>query len=80
MTFYAYPETTPIRASACTSSELHQLRGWPMFSSDGHTRRKQEEAQTCQAGCLNLMTNAVVVWNTFYMQEAPSTCKRPFAG
>jgi len=31
---------------------------------------KKAEAQTCQAGCLNLMTNAVVVWNTLYMQEA----------
>ncbi len=31
-------------------------------------RRKQEEAQTNQAMCLNLITNAVVVWNTVYMQ------------
>ena len=50
--------------------QLHQLRGWLMFGGDGKVRRKQEEAQTCQAGCLNLMTNAVVVWNTLYMQEA----------
>ena len=37
---------------------------------DEKVRRKQEGAQTCQAGCLNLMTNAVVVWSTLYMQEA----------
>jgi len=49
---------------------LHQLRNWLMFGGDGKVRRKQEEAQACQAGCLNLMTNAVVVWNTLYMQEA----------
>ncbi|MCS4034842.1 TnpA family transposase [Salinibacter ruber] len=49
---------------------LHQLRNWLMFGGDGKVRRKQEEAQTCQAGCLNLMTNAVVAWNTLYMQEA----------
>ena len=49
---------------------LHQLRGWLMFGGDGHIRRKQEEEQTCQAGCLNLMTNAIVVWNTLYMQKA----------
>lgn len=49
---------------------LHSLRGWLMFGGDGHIRRKQEEAQTCQAGCLNLMTNAIVVWNTLYMQAA----------
>jgi Tn3 transposase DDE domain len=34
----------------------------------GVIRRKQEEAQTNQAMCLNLVTNAVVVWNTVYMQ------------
>jgi TnpA family transposase len=39
---------------------LHDLRGWLMFGGDGKIRRKQEKAQTCQAGCLNLMTGAVV--------------------
>jgi TnpA family transposase len=34
----------------------------------GVIRWKQEEAQTNQAMCLNLVTNAVVVWNTVYMQ------------
>jgi hypothetical protein len=34
----------------------------------GIIRRKEEEAQTNQAGCLNLITNAVVIWNTVYMQ------------
>ena len=32
-------------------------------------RRKQEEAQQEVVGCLNLLTNAVVVWNTVYLQE-----------
>ena len=40
--------------------KLHDLRRWLMFGGDGKIRRKQEEAQTCQAGCLNLMTGAVV--------------------
>jgi TnpA family transposase len=39
---------------------LHLLRNWLMFCGDGKVRRKQEEAQTCQAWSLNLMTNAVV--------------------
>jgi TnpA family transposase len=30
-------------------------------------RRKQEEELRNQAGCLNLVTNAVVAWNTVYM-------------
>jgi len=49
---------------------LHALRSWLVFGGDGKIRRKQEEAQTEQAGCLNLMANAVVVWNTLYMQAA----------
>jgi len=32
--------------------------------------QKYEEGQANQAGCLNLLTNAVVVWNTVYMQAA----------
>ena len=31
-------------------------------------RRKQSEAQTNQAMCLNVVTNAVIIWNTVYMQ------------
>ena len=50
--------------------QLHQLRSWLMFGGNGKIRRKQEEEQTCQAGCLNLMINAIVVWNTLYMQAA----------
>jgi hypothetical protein len=33
-------------------------------------RQKYEEGQANQAGCLNLLTNAVIVWNTVYMQAA----------
>ena len=48
---------------------LHALRSWLWFGGDGVLRRKQEEAQQEVVGCLNLLTNAVVVWNTVYMQE-----------
>jgi TnpA family transposase len=30
----------------------------------------QYEAQTNQAICLNVVTNAVIIWNTVYMQAA----------
>jgi hypothetical protein len=33
-------------------------------------RRKQEEGLTHQASCLNLVTNAVIIWNTVYMAKA----------
>ena len=45
------------------------MRSWLWFGSDGVLRRKQEEAQQEVVGCLNLLTNAVVVWNTVYIQE-----------
>jgi TnpA family transposase len=34
----------------------------------GVIRRKQYEAQTSQALCLNVVTKAVVIWNTVYNQ------------
>lgn len=45
---------------------LHGLREFLLFANKGTLRRKQEELQN-QAGCLNLVTNAVVTWNTVYM-------------
>jgi TnpA family transposase len=48
---------------------LHALRRFLFFANEGIIRRRQEEAQTNQAQCLNLLTNAVVVWNTLYMER-----------
>ena len=47
---------------------LHALRDFLFVADKGVIRRKQEEAQTNQALCLNLITNAVLIWNTVYMQ------------
>lgn len=49
---------------------LHQLRKFLFFGREGSIRHKHLEAQTDQAQCLNLITNAVIVWNTVYMQAA----------
>lgn len=38
------------------------------MADKGVIRRRQYEAQTNQALCLNVVTNAVVIWNTVYMQ------------
>jgi hypothetical protein len=38
-----------------------------LFANEGTLRKKQEEELMNQAGCLNLVTNAVVTWNTVYM-------------
>jgi TnpA family transposase len=49
---------------------LHALRGFLFFANNSTIRKKQEEAQINQASCLNLLTNAVVAWNTVYMAAA----------
>ena len=35
-----------------------------------------EDGQANQAGCLNLLTNAVIVWNTVYIQAALDAIRR----
>ncbi|MBV8310264.1 MAG: Tn3 family transposase, partial [Planctomycetaceae bacterium] len=49
---------------------LHALREFLFFANRGKIRRKQEEEQVRQATCLNLLTNAVIAWNTVYMAAA----------
>ncbi len=49
---------------------LHALREFLFFANRGKIRRKQEEEQVHQATCLNLLTNAVIAWNTVYMSAA----------
>src|SRR4051794_30948416 len=46
---------------------LHGLREFLLFANKGTLRKKREEELRDQAGCLNLVTNAVVTWNTVYM-------------
>ena len=50
--------------------KLHDLRKFLFFAREGVVRQKYEEGQANQAGCLNLLTNAVIVWNTVSMQAA----------
>ena len=46
---------------------LHDLRAALMIANKGQLRHRRGEALTHQALCLNLVTNAVIVWNTVYM-------------
>jgi hypothetical protein len=50
--------------------KLHALRKFLFFAREGVVSQQYEEGQSNQAGCLNLLTNAVIVWNTMYMQTA----------
>lgn len=56
-----------INAQLNKGEALHALREFLFFANKGTVRRKQEEEQNNQASCLNLLTNAVVTWNTVYM-------------
>ena len=47
---------------------LHDLRRFLFFAHQGTIRQRQEEELTNQASCLNLITNAVITWNTIYME------------
>jgi TnpA family transposase len=46
---------------------LHALRRFLFFGGDGKIRKRMSEDQMNQASCLNLLINAIVVWNTVYM-------------
>jgi len=50
--------------------KLHALRGYIHEASRGQIRKKFPEEHLNQANCLNLIVNAVIVWNTVYMQAA----------
>jgi TnpA family transposase len=50
--------------------EAHGLRKFLFFDNQGQIRKQQPDDLVNLAGCLNLVSNAVIVWNTVYMQAA----------
>ncbi len=66
-----YLESDPFRRRINTQlnkgEALHGLREFLLFAYKGVLRKKQEGELMNQASCLNLVTNAVVTWNTVYM-------------
>ncbi|MGH9875928.1 MAG: Tn3 family transposase, partial [Pyrinomonadaceae bacterium] len=55
---------------------LHSLRRYLMVAQEAQIRKRYPDDQLNQAHCLNLVTNAVVVWNTVYMWEVIEQLKR----
>jgi TnpA family transposase len=47
---------------------LHDLRAYLMIANKGQLRRKRGDELVNQASCLNLITNAVILWNTVYVR------------
>lgn len=54
---------------------LHSLRRFLLFANEGNIRKRFPEEQQTQANCLNLVTNAIVLWNTVYLQAAVAQLK-----
>lgn len=48
---------------------LHSLRSHLYFANQGQLKTKQDEQLHNQVGCLNLVTNLILIWNTVYMYE-----------
>jgi TnpA family transposase len=59
-----------VHAQLNKGEALHQLRKFLFFVRDGAVSQKDEKDQNNQAACLSIVTNAVIVWNTVYMQAA----------
>lgn len=48
---------------------LHSLRTHLFFANQGKLRTQKDEDLRNQVGCLNLVTNAIIVWNTVYIDQ-----------
>lgn len=55
---------------------LHDLRASLMIANKGQLRRKRGDELVNQASCLNLVTNAVIIWNTVYMAKVVEQLKQ----
>ena len=55
---------------------LHSLRQWLMFAEEGQIKKSQLQDQANQASALTLVTNAIIVWNTRYMQAVIDQLKK----
>ena len=55
---------------------LHDLRAYLFIANRGQLRRRRGEELAYQASCLNLVTNAVMVWNTVYIMAVMEQLKQ----
>lgn len=49
---------------------IHSLRTHLFFAHQGKVKGKQDEQLKNQVGCLNLISNIIIVWNTIYINKA----------
>lgn len=63
-------------ANSTKGESLHALRRFLFVANEGHIRKHYLAEQLVQTACLTLVTNAVIVWNTVYMQAALDQIKQ----
>ena len=49
--------------------EVVNLTGTPIDANQGEIKTQQDDQLLNQVGCLNLVTNAIIVWNTVYINK-----------
>ena len=49
---------------------VHSLKVYLSVGNRGVLRQKTDEGLQHQVGCLNLVTNAIILWNSVYMDAA----------
>jgi TnpA family transposase len=77
MRWYAYPEERRRILRQLNKGEaLHDLRAALMIANKGTLRHPRGEVLAHQASCLNLATNAVIIWNTVYMAAVVEQLKQ----
>jgi TnpA family transposase len=54
---------------------VHSLKAHLIVGNRGVLRRKTDEDLQHQVGCLNLLTNASIIWNSVYMGQAREALK-----
>jgi TnpA family transposase len=55
---------------------VHSLKAYLSVGNRGILRRKTSERLQHQVGCMNLLTNAIILWNSVYMAEALKQLER----
>jgi TnpA family transposase len=77
MRWYASPEERRRILRQLNKGEaLHDLRAALMIANKGTLRHPRGEVLAHQASCLNLVTNAVIIWNTVYMAAVVEQLKQ----
>jgi hypothetical protein len=49
--------------------QLHALRRAVFYANEGHVRQRTPDQQAEQALCLSIVVNAIIAWNTVYIQR-----------